>query len=330
MKNLQWSSRVRGVTLFYIVMVASLSSAPIFAAWPHVIFPSDKGITLVKGQTYTIRWGSVRVDPVRILLCEELSDYTECFHVIAENVPNTGSYTWKVPGNLKNASNYTVSVGLIGVSVGGSEYPFRISGSSSGPAPGPSPGPSPSPNAWSIDGTVKAVDGNDLCAMVLASGRFVFTCNPVGHFSLDSLPLEPDGTVVRQVYASGFFPKVEKLKSAATGNVILEPARDCPNYNPPSRPGGVPGSAGKRHSITGRVLLQSTDTPICALVLANGAHMFSCGENLGNFSLNFPLDEAGHYKLQVYAAGFAPSIQTFNEFDNPLYVRMAKAAECRQ
>jgi hypothetical protein len=166
-----------------------------------------------------------------------------------------------------------------------------------------------------------------VCAMVLASGEFMFSCDPIGEFSLENLPREADGTVVRQIYADGFFPLVTTLAGSGVGTVRLDRAFNCPSYNLPSNPDVIPASAGNMHSIAGRVLLQATDTPICALVLANGAYKFSCDDG-GTYSLEFPLDVNGQYKLQVYADGFAPAVQTFNEFDDPLNVRMARSSEC--
>ena len=166
-----------------------------------------------------------------------------------------------------------------------------------------------------------------VCAMALASGEFMFSCDPIGEFSLENLPREADGTVVRQIYADGFFPSVTTLTESGVETVTLDRAFNCPSYNLPSNPDVIPASAGKMHSIAGRVLLQATDTPICALVLVNGAYVFSCDEE-GAYSLEFPLDANGQYKLQVYADGFAPAVQTFNEFDDPLNVRMARSSEC--
>ena len=166
-----------------------------------------------------------------------------------------------------------------------------------------------------------------VCAMALASGEFMFSCDPIGEFSLENLPREADGTVVRQIYADGFFPSVTTLTESGVETVTLDRAFNCPSYNLPSNPDVIPASAGKMHSIAGRVLLQATDTPICALVLVNGEYMFSCDEE-GTYSLEFPLDANGQYKLQVYADGFAPAVQTFNEFDDPLNVRMARSSEC--
>jgi len=57
-------------------------------------------------------------------------------------------------------------------------------------------------------------------------------------------------------------------------------------------------------TINGRVLTE-TGTPVCAMVLANGQHMFSCG-GAGNYTLNVPLDSNNLITLQVFASGFAP------------------------
>lgn len=179
-----------------------------------------------------------------------------------------------------------------------------------------------------LSGMVQDARGNKLCALVLTSGQYMFSCDPAGWYSLENLPREPEGTVRRQIYADGYFPHVQDLEDSGTSTIILEKAHNCPNYNVPSNPDAVPGSSGKRHSISGRVLLQSTDTPLCALVLANGTHMFSCDES-GEYSLDFPLDQNGQYKLQVYANGFAPIVQKFNEFDNQADVRMARSSECQ-
>ena len=64
------------------------------------------------------------------------------------------------------------------------------------------------------------------------------------------------------------------------------------------------------------------------MVLANGAHMFSC-DGSGSYSLEFPLDNNGQFKLQVYADGFAPSVQSFDELSLGGDVRMARSAECQ-
>ena len=63
-------------------------------------------------------------------------------------------------------------------------------------------------------------------------------------------------------------------------------------------------------------------------VLANGQHMFSC-DGTGSYALNIPLDADGQFKLQVYADGFAPAIQLFDESSIDNTVKMARAVECQ-
>ena len=139
---------------------------------------------------------------------------------------------------------------------------------------------------------------------------------------------ENDGTVKRQIYADGFFPKIDILAGSSDDAVVMKRSGTCPRYNTPYDQSFVPGSAGKRINITGTVLIQNSQTPICTMVLANGQHMFSC-DGTGNYALNIPLDNNGQFKLQVYADGFAPTIQTFDEFKTANDVRMARAVECQ-
>jgi len=89
-----------------------------------------------------------------------------------------------------------------------------------------------------LSGTVKTSNGIDICAMVLASGQFIFSCSPAaGMFSLTDLPRAPDGTVKRQIYAQGFFPKIDILTDSSINEaVVLTRSGTCPNYNTPFSP----------------------------------------------------------------------------------------------
>ncbi len=157
----------------------------------------------------------------------------------------------------------------------------------------------------------------------------MFSCNPVGGFSLNDLPRAPDGTVKRQIYAAGFFPKIDTLTDSSVNEaVVMTRSGTCPNYNTPSSPDVNQASAGNRIDISGTVLLQDSQTPVCAMVLANGQHMFSC-DGTGSYALNIPLDTNGQFKLQVYADGFAPAIQKFDESSTNNTVKMARAIECQ-
>ena len=192
------------------------------------------------------------------------------------------------------------------------------------------PPPPPSDSTVDLGGNVYTVQGDEpvpLCAMVLASGKFQFSCSPNGPFELNDLPRENDGSVRRQVYVDGFFPNIDVLPDSTEENVYMEPAGSCPDYNAPYNAGESPGSAGDRVDISGQVLLGSGNTPICAMVLANGEYVFSC-DGSGNYSLNIPLDAKGQFQLQVYAEGFAPNIQVFDEFKSVNDVRMARSSEC--
>jgi hypothetical protein len=180
-----------------------------------------------------------------------------------------------------------------------------------------------------LSGTIKTSNGNDICAMVLASGQHMFSCNPWGEFSLTDLSRRSDGTVKRQIYAHGFFPRINVLTGSSIDEaVVMTRSGTCPNYNAPSDPGFFPDSAGNWIDISGNVLLQNTQTPVCAMVLASGQHMFSC-DGTGSYDLHIPLNSNGQYKLQVYADGFAPAIQRFDEFSTNNTVKMTRAIECQ-
>jgi hypothetical protein len=179
-----------------------------------------------------------------------------------------------------------------------------------------------------LGGSVETAGGTGLCALVLASGKFDFSCNPDGPFSLTGLARQSDASVKRQVYADGFFPVVDTLSGSVDETVVLTPSGNCPDYNIPYAPTVTPGSAGKLITISGDVRLQGSQTPVCAIVLANGQFMFSC-DGSGSYAMTIPLDNNGQYKLQVYADGFAPSIQQFDESMPATTVRMTRASECQ-
>jgi hypothetical protein len=179
-----------------------------------------------------------------------------------------------------------------------------------------------------LSGIIQTPDEMEICAIVLASGQFMFSCDPPGVYSLTSLPTENNGTVKRQIYADGFFPQVDVLTGPSNETVVMTRSGTCPNYNTPYEPAVVPGSAGNRINISGKVLLQNSQTSVCAMVLSNGQYMFSC-DGTGDYALNIPLDINGQFKLQVYADGFAPTIQIFDEFQTINEVGMARAAECQ-
>jgi hypothetical protein len=56
-----------------------------------------------------------------------------------------------------------------------------------------------------ISGTIENDSGLPLCAMVLANGQYMFTCNPVGEFTLTT-PLDGDGEITLYGFCSGMMP----------------------------------------------------------------------------------------------------------------------------
>jgi hypothetical protein len=126
----------------------------------------------------------------------------------------------------------------------------------------------------------------------------------------------------------GFFPEVKVLQDSVDETVTMTRAGTCPDYNSFPEPDVFPESEGKRIDISGRVLLQDSQTAVCAMVLANGQFTFTC-DGSGQYTLNVPLDANGQFKLQVYAQGFAPTTLGFDEFSPTNDVRLARAAECQ-
>jgi hypothetical protein len=187
--------------------------------------------------------------------------------------------------------------------------------------------PPPPSDTVNLSGEVENAGGTPLCAMVLASGQYEFSCNPNGPFSLNNLPRESNGSVKRQVYVDGFFPNVKELQGSATETVVMQKSGSCTSYNQDYNPTNSPGSAGQRVNISGMILLQNSGTPVCAMVLANGQYQFSC-DGSGSYALNIPLDGNGQFKLQVYADGFAPITQKYDQSSVMNNVRLARASEC--
>jgi subtilisin family serine protease len=162
-----------------------------------------------------------------------------------------------------------------------------------------------------MGGEIKAENETPLCAMVLANGQHMFTCG--ANFGLYDLvvPLDENGTITLYGFCSGFAPFKTILTPEEALSLDITMAR---------------ASAGSREievtlqTETGtvnpeRVRVSGTvyygDTPLCAMVLANGQSMFSCGDNLGTFDLEVPLDGNGEITFYSFCSGFAPYKDVF-------------------
>ncbi len=67
-------------------------------------------------------------------------------------------------------------------------------------------------------------------------------------------------------------------------------------------------------------------TPLCAMVLANGQYMFSCGENQGTYELEIPLDKNGEITLFAFVDGLAPFKVTSEPSSLPSNIEMELAS----
>jgi hypothetical protein len=157
-----------------------------------------------------------------------------------------------------------------------------------------------------INGTITNQEGTDLCAMVLANGQYMFTCgDDLGVYDLD-IPTDENCQITLYGFVSGFAPFRTVLNAdtevtfdidmvrAEAGSRLMEITYET-----------EPGIANPNFTrIWGTVTWGETD--LCAMVLANGQNMFTCGADLGTFDLEVPLDSNGQITLYGFVSGFAP------------------------
>ena len=143
-----------------------------------------------------------------------------------------------------------------------------------------------------------------LCSMVLANGQHTFSCDGSANYNL-MVPLDTQGLITLQVFTAGFAPYRQVLTPGQATNVTVNMIRDEAGRN-----FDVTYKIGPSALIGGWVSVNGTiaynGTPLCAMVLINGQHMFSCGQDPGNYSLDAPLESVGNVTVQVFAFGFQP------------------------
>ena len=165
-----------------------------------------------------------------------------------------------------------------------------------------------------VPGSVRTANGTPICAMVLANGQYMFSCDGTGAYNL-TVPLDSNGQITLFSFADGFAPfRTTILPAALPVAARMLPiqmetaAPDSPliattrNMQCASTPSWV--------HITGTVESYSRQ-PLCAMVLANGQQMFTCGDSEGNYDLTVPVDENGQVTLFGFADGFQPYRDTF-------------------
>ena len=158
-------------------------------------------------------------------------------------------------------------------------------------------------DGWvTIHGTVTH-NGTPLCAMVLANGQYMFSCDPYGEYQL-SVPLDPNGEITLFAFVDGLAPfKVTSEPSSLPSNIEMQLA--SPDSKTPTVTSTVVESIDNPGwvEIAGSVSLEGT--PLCAMVLANGQYMFSC-DPYGEYQLSVPLDPNGEITLFVFVDGLQP------------------------
>ena len=172
----------------------------------------------------------------------------------------------------------------------------------------------PLAEGWeTISGSV-AYNGTPVCAMVLANGQYLFTCQPgddFGKYVLD-VPLDKKGEITVQAFVSGLSPfRMTTDTSDLNMDIAMQPA--SLQSKSPAVTTVIASNAATpagRARITGTVAL-ADGTPLCAMVLANGQYMFSCNANNGIYDLTVPLDSKGEITQFVFVSGLQPYRHTF-------------------
>jgi predicted secreted hydrolase len=164
----------------------------------------------------------------------------------------------------------------------------------------------PGDSTWvTISGSVALSDATPLCAVVLANGQHMFTCDPIGEYAM-SVPLDANGEIKLYGFSYGMAPfeTILTAQQASSFEIIMEAA--CPKNavmnvtadyeTSTSKPGWI--------SISGRITTEK-GIPLCAMVLANGQHMFTCDPN-GEYALTVPLDANDEITLYGFCSDRVP------------------------
>ena len=173
--------------------------------------------------------------------------------------------------------------------------------------------PSQAANRVTVHGNARTVNGVPVCAMVLANGQYMFSCGGAGAYRLDVSP-DANGQITLFVFADGFapyrvttgpgnFPLAVQMQTAGAKAPLINMSRSVECSALPNRlhiSGEIESAAGE---------------PLCAMVLSNGEHMFSCDASLGQYDFDVPVDKAGQVTVFGFADGFQPYRNTFTAPD---------------
>ncbi len=162
------------------------------------------------------------------------------------------------------------------------------------------------PNWVTIEAGI-SYDGIDLCAMVLANGKHMFTCGEsLGVYDLD-VPLDENGEITLYGFSSGRAPFKQVLTPKQAQHFDIAMIDAGPNVKEMTVDINTEESAEKPGCIRMIGTIMYDTTPLCTMALANGQSMFTCGgENQGAFDLTVPLDGNGKITFYVFCSGMAP------------------------
>lgn len=171
------------------------------------------------------------------------------------------------------------------------------------------PLPSAAATWMRIQGQVRLQNETPVCAMVLANGQFMFSCDGTGAYDLN-VPLDANGQINLFAFADGCAPFRTNLGPGGgrvrvrMGTAARHAARIA--MTPEAECAGTPNWVRIRGDVE-----SYGSKPLCAMVLANGQHTFSCDESIGTYDLTVPVDENGQVTVFGFADGFQPYRDTF-------------------
>jgi len=145
-------------------------------------------------------------------------------------------------------------------------------------------------------------DGVPLSALVLINGQTQFSNEANGRYDME-VPVDDKGMIKVQVFVDGFAPFSQIVTSDEAGAFPVAMVRDEGSAALDVSAAYVPSATEGWFIVSGSVT--AGGVPACALVLANGQSMFSCGGS-GEYSLDVPADQDDNVTLMVFAAGFKP------------------------
>jgi len=169
------------------------------------------------------------------------------------------------------------------------------------------------PDGWKTVSGLVTHGGSPVCAMVLANGQYMFTCKEGDDFGKYELDVPPDGQdqVTIQAFVSALAPFRQTTNESDLGiDIAMQPAdpeSQLPDVTTVNETDASTPANWAR--VTGTVTFRGES--LCAMVLANGQYMFSCGANDGVYDLTVPLDGNGQITLYVFVSGKRPYKQVF-------------------